>query len=71
MSSPSFHTARFRSKAALMPAHCTPAISDMIVVLVYGAEYPSVDIFLYRKTNSNIVIIDLIYSLPPAEITCR
>jgi hypothetical protein len=32
---------------ALMPAHCAPAIKDMIVVLVYGAENLS-DILLCK-----------------------
>ncbi|BAS71694.1 Os01g0297950 [Oryza sativa Japonica Group] len=38
MSKPSFHTATLLSMAALTPAHCTPAIKHMMVVLVYGAE---------------------------------
>jgi hypothetical protein len=45
-----FHTERLRSTAALTPAHSAETISDMIVVLEYGAEKSSE--VLFCKPNS-------------------
>jgi hypothetical protein len=56
MSRPSFQTPRLLSMAALMPAHCTPAIRLMITVLVYGAEKPSDDILPCNKSMDIIII---------------